>query len=104
MGYDFHDFTLQQRTSGQTFFSGVSSPLDTSSASLSMSDFRQTVVLGPSFMGLGKRPSLQPFHQALLLMGKISNTCGSRKNAQSGFSVVMVNPPIFVECPYYCIK
>lgn len=54
-----------------------------------MSEERHTEVRGPSFIGLGKRPSLQPCHHALLLMGKISNTWGRRKNTQFVFSSVI---------------
>lgn len=60
--------------------------LESLSAKVSMSDFLQTVVRGPSFIGLGKRPSLQPCHHELLLMGKISSTWVRRRNTHFGFS------------------
>jgi hypothetical protein len=42
-------------------------------------------------MGWGKRPSLQPCHHKLLLMGKIARIWGSLRKPVVGISVVMVN-------------
>lgn len=60
-----------------------------------ISSARQTVVRGPSFTGLGKRPVLQPSHQALLLMGTSCRTWGSRRKPTLGMlvMVVIVTPP-----------
>ena len=57
-----------------------------------MSEDRHTEVRGPGFTGLGKRPSLQPCHHALLLMGIIVKTCGRRKKFSLQFSGRMVSP------------
>lgn len=59
---------------------------DISATSFSISVDRQTVVRGPSLSGFGYLPSLQPCHQELLLMGKISSTWGRRKNVTDDFS------------------
>ena len=60
-----------------------------------ISSARQTVVRGPSFTGLGKRPVLQPSHQALLLMGTSCRTWGSRRKPIWGMVVIVViiTPP-----------
>ena len=60
-----------------------------------ISSARQTVVRGPSFTGLGKRPVLQPSHQALLLMGTSCRTWGSRRKPICGMVVIVViiTPP-----------
>jgi hypothetical protein len=42
-----------------------------------MSSTRHAVVLGPSFTGLGKRPSLTPCHHVDLATGTIAGTHGS---------------------------
>ena len=62
-----------------------------------------TVVRGPSFTGLGKRPSRQPCHHALLLMGKSSMICGSRRKPVEGICVaIKVTPLLMVdERSYY---
>lgn len=67
----------------------------TRSINSTMSSARQTVVRGPSFTGLGKRPVLQPSHQALLLMGTSCRTWGSRRKPTLGMvvMVVIVTPP-----------
>jgi hypothetical protein len=49
-----------------------------------MSSALQTVVRGPSLMGLGKRPSLHPSHHVLLLMGKMERICRMRRYPVEG--------------------
>ncbi len=84
--HDWQGHCLRQWPPVYSFSIWLLGPLAISSASFSISSLRQTVVFGPSFTGLGKRPVLQPAHHALLLMGKISSTWGRRKNTHFGFS------------------
>ena len=62
-----------------------------------MSEDRHTEVRGPSFIGLGKRPSLHPCHHALLLIGMIAKTCGSRRKVVS-VNIEDIVFPLLVMC------
>ena len=57
----------------------LSSGLPTCSINARMSSALHTVVRGPSFTGLGKRPVRHPSHHALLLMGIMARICGRRR-------------------------
>lgn len=67
-----------------------------------MSEERHAVVRGPSFTGLGKRPSLQPCHQALLLTGMIAKTCGRRRKVVSVKIEDIVFPLLVVCAGFRC--
>ena len=54
-----------------------------------MSDSRQADVFGPSLIGAGKRPVLQPSYQALRLMGTRESTT-FRRRSFSGVAVDVV--------------
>ena len=57
-----------------------------------MSEARHALVRGPSFIGLGKRPSLQPCHHALLHTGMSSRTCGKRRKDSSANFFMKMSP------------